>query len=354
MFKRIHALKWLVLFVVLSFAFILFFCTITYIVDPFFQYRVKDDSYMLRGRYVSAGLVKNYNYDTLIIGSSMIQNFDMDLWREELGGSPLHIGIGGMNTNELEELLNLADQTGKPTKYYICIDLSNFSADAASKIPSFLIENSVFSKLRYSVCFESWFRFMPVDIAFSVLKATGIQLPEKYTYSMSIDLLENWSNDYVFNKNVVITNYKSNLYNVSSINTENLLANMIQNMDKFFKNLSVDYSTCSFFFPPYSCLYWCNAQILGYYDEYIEAKKYFIQQAQAYGCDVYDFQAEDITMNLDNYKDMTHYAPDINDWMCHCFKEKNDLVSIDKYGIYRDKMDENINRFKEQYKDLFR
>lgn len=88
-------------------------CTVTYIVDPYFQYRVKDNSYMLNGWYVGPGLIKNYDYDTLIIGSSMTQNFDMDVFRENLGNSPLHIGLGGINWTEINELLSFANSVGK-------------------------------------------------------------------------------------------------------------------------------------------------------------------------------------------------------------------------------------------------
>lgn len=74
--------------------------TVMYIIDPFFQFRVRDNTYLITGGFVCGGLIKNYDYDTLILGSSMTQNFDMDVFREEHGGKPLHVGIGGLEYEE--------------------------------------------------------------------------------------------------------------------------------------------------------------------------------------------------------------------------------------------------------------
>lgn len=194
---------------------------------------------------------------------------------------------------------------------------------------------------------------MPVDIAFSTLKAIGYNFPKKYTYSMSIDRLEDWSLDYSFGEDVVLDNYKARAYSVSAVNTEDLLNRMISNIDTFVDGLDNENVYYHFFFPPYSTLFWCDAQVQGYYDEYIEAKSYFIKKVTALGCEVYDFQSEDITLDLNNYKDATHYSPDINDWMVHCFASGNCLVTPENSDSYQMKLIENIKYFQEKYSDLF-
>ncbi len=91
----------------------LIFSLVVYAVDPFFQFRVRDNTYTLNGLYVSPGLIKNYDYDTLIIGSSMTQNFDMDQVREVLGVKPLHIGIGAMHARKCRSTLRLPIRSGR-------------------------------------------------------------------------------------------------------------------------------------------------------------------------------------------------------------------------------------------------
>ena len=85
--KKTNFKKWIFLLFVTILAIIVVLVSLAYIIDPFFQFRVKDNKYMLTGRFVSPGLIKNYEYDTLILGSSMTQNFRsspasvMTIWR---------------------------------------------------------------------------------------------------------------------------------------------------------------------------------------------------------------------------------------------------------------------------------
>ena len=83
--SRPNAKKWILAFFAMSLALMLFFSVTAWVIDPFFQFRVKDNAYLLRGWFVDSGLIRNYDYDILFLGSSMVQNFDMDLAREKSG-----------------------------------------------------------------------------------------------------------------------------------------------------------------------------------------------------------------------------------------------------------------------------
>nr|WP_315101013.1 hypothetical protein [uncultured Catonella sp.] len=344
--KSIDDRKWIKVFVIGLSLFILIVSIIVYIIDPYFQYRVKDNQYFLSGRFVSAGLLKNYNYDTLIAGSSMTQNFKMDKFREKLGVMPLHIGLGGMKSSEMLEVVNLAEYVGKADTYFLCIDLSNFISNTESELYKYLLKDDVLSKLRYSLSYEAWLRFMPVDIVLSSAKKMGIDLPHKFTSSMSIDDLENWNDDYKFGKDIVLNNYKNSAFSVSKVDNTDLLNNMKINIDKFLDELQIEDKIVNFFFPPYSVLYWVNAQKEGYFESYLEAKKYFVEKATAKGYNIFDFQIDELTMNLDNYKDTTHYKQEINDWMIECFANLENKVNINSANEYGNKLKSNIEKFK--------
>ena len=332
--KKMRAGKWFLTVGVMSLMMIVLFVAITCIVDPFFQYRVKDHSYMLNGMYVCGGLIKNYEYDTLIVGSSMTQNFDMDLFRSELGAKPLHIGLGGMSWRETEELLDAADRAGKASDYYVCIDLAGFVDDAKSTLPDYLLEDTLLAKLRYSLSYESWFRFMPADLGISLLKASGHELPEKYAYSVSIDRLEDWSLDYSFGEDIVLENYQSGAYRVSAVETQDLLERMIRHIDLFAGELDMEGVSYHFFFPPYSSLYWCDAQLQGYYGIYQEAKRYFVEKMTNLGCTVYDFQTAELTMDLNHYKDTTHYGEWINSQILQWISRGEHRLTKENYQDY--------------------
>ena len=344
--KTIDSKNWMKIFAIGVLVFILVASEITYIIDPYFQYRVRDNRYFLNGRFVSAGLIKNYDYNTLIVGSSMTQNFNMDKFRKNLGVKPLHIGLGGINSNEILEIVDLAETVNKTETYYLCMDMYNFTSDYVSGLYKYLLNNDPISKLRYSLSYEAWMRFMPIDIILSSAIELGVNLPYKFTSSMSIDYLENWNDDYEFGEDIVLNNYKALAFSVSKVDTERLLERMKENVDKFLDELKIKNKIVNLFFPPYSALYWVNAQQEGYFESYLEAKRYFVEKANAKGYNVFDFQAAELTMNLDNYKDTTHYKQEINDWMIECFANVENRVDINSINIYEDKIKNNTEKFK--------
>jgi len=129
--KQMSFKKWTVSAIAALLALVLLLMGLMYALDPFFQFRVRDNSYMLNPRYVNPGLIKNHDYDSILIGSSMAQNFDMDIFRQELGGKPLKIAIGGLTALETAEYMELAHSVGKAERYYVCLDLHSYTQAAS-------------------------------------------------------------------------------------------------------------------------------------------------------------------------------------------------------------------------------
>lgn len=346
--------KWIASFFACVLIIMLLLAGIAYIIDPFFQFRVRDNTYMLTGWFVAGGLIKNYDYDTLILGSSMAQNFDMDTFRNELGAKPLHIGLNAMRTSEINKLMETAYNAGKAKTYYICIDLPKLAEDPKdSRIAEHLLKKDIISKLKYLLSYEVWFRFIPIDISFMLLDCAHIDLPIKYAYSKSIDRLEDWRLDYIFGEKVVLDDYRKGRFGVSTVDTEELYLRMTSHIDMFLEGFDFENGEYVFFFPPYSSLYWCVTQDGGYFDVYLRAKQYFVQQTEMVGATTYDFQFADFSTDLENYKDMTHYRPEINDWMVKCFANEEFIITNNNSRSFQEKLRENTNVFRENHPDLF-
>ena len=349
-----NARKWIISFFAIVLSAILLLSGTAYIVDPFFQFRVKDNSYKLSEWFVSSGLIENYDYDTLILGSSMMQNFDMDVFRKELGVKPLHIGLGGIRLPEIAQLMNAAYDANKSKNLYICVDLSAFTRDdTESRYPEYLLKKDILSRFRYLLSYEVWFRYIPVDVGFMLIDLAGVKLPVKFSYSKSIDKLADWRLDYKFGKDIVLENYKKGRFKVSEVNTDNLYERMIAHIDEYMNRFDFGKGKHIFFFPPYSSLFWNKAADNGYFDTYLKAKQYFFEAATERGAVVYDFQCADLTMDLDNYKDNSHYRQEINDWMVKCFADGDYQVVSENYGACQEKLIENTQNFRKEYADLF-
>ena len=352
--KAMKPSRWIVSFFVVVLAAALLFGSIAFLFDPFMQFRIRDNTYMLSGWFVAPGLIQNYDYDTLILGSSMTQNFNMDTFREALGVNPLRIGLGGIRSVEIAELADLAYQSGKANTIYISTDLSQFTNNTkVSRNLKYLMDDDLLSRCRYLFSYEVWFRYIPTDLALMTLDFAGVKLPQKFAHKRSIDHLEDWYLDMEFGEEVVIHNYKTGQFQVSDVETEDLYARMISNMNEFLDSFQYDSAQHVFFFPPYSSLCWTYAQDNDYFEEYLLAKEYFIAQATARGAIVYDFQSADFTMDLNNYKDTTHYSPEINDWIVSCFASGEYRVTNENAAALQEKLVENTNAFRAARTDLF-
>ena len=346
MMTKISSKKWIAYFSITTITIFLLMIVVVYVFDPFFQFRVKENNIYFISPYNSTGLVNNYNYDTLIIGSSMTQNFDMNLCRELLSCNPLHIAIQAISAPEIIELMHDAYSVKKADTFYICIDFYLFETENPS-IKHFFQEDSL-SKLRYMLSNEVWFHYLPLDIGIGLFRSMGISLPEVINTNTDIDTYGYWGDDFTYSEDIVIENYLSNNYSVSDVNLTGLYERMKKNIDGFFEELDFKNGKLNFFFPPYSSLFWCNAQNCGYYEDFLKAKKYFVQKAN-----IYDFQSADFTMNLNNYKDTSHYSPRINDLMVESFAKGDYIITNGDCENSNKKLTENTTIFRKRYTYLF-
>ena len=264
--------KWLVIVISTAVVFLLIAGLLTYVVDPFFQFRSRDEQYMIHQTYCSPGLIKTYDYDTILIGSSMSQNFDMDLFRSELGCNPLKIGIGGMSEDDQVEYIQLANRIGKADTYYLCIDISGYAAHSSPKTIKYLMKDDPLSRIQYALSYESWFRFLPVDLAFTAVTKTGHPLPASYENRIKIDRLGYWGDQYEYGEDIVLEGRESGAFRVSDIDTEDLYNRMKAGIDDYFSKLDLTNANYIFYFPPYSSLFWADAQSLGYFDACLDDK----------------------------------------------------------------------------------
>lgn len=348
--EKKRAGKWIVSFFALVLAILIFLSALVFLIDPFFQFRVRDHSYMLSGWFVSSGLIRNHDYDTLILGSSMTQNFNMDRFREELGAEPLHIGLGGIEPVEMKELIDLAYEAEKADTYYIGVDTYAFTTQVEeSRYPEYLLREDFLSRCRYFFSYEVWFRYLPVDLCLLLLDRLGVELPVKFAYSRSIDRLEDWSLNASYGEERMQGSFPGESHELPQADTEAIYQQMRSCVDRYLDSFHYEKGEHIFFLVPYSSLYWCDMENSGRMAPYLRAKAYFVEQAIARGAAVYDFQAADFTMDLDNYSDPSHYCPEINDWMVECFANGDCLVNMENFDAVQNRLLENTKQFRESY-----
>ena len=314
---------------------------IVYWVDPFFQFRVKDNQYLMIPVFVNPGLARHGDYNTVIIGSSMIQNFDLSILRENPAIKPVKLGLGGMNIPEIEVTYNLT-QKDKVDTYIICLDLPQFNLyNPPIKYPSHLYKDGIWNKVKYLFSYDAAYRYTPVDIALPLwINYDGAYIPESIRFRTKLDNLGNFISDSEFSAEKVKSLYLSG-QTVTFPQINGMEKRMRDNLNSLLKTLDFDANKDKDYvimFPPFSALYWHLTKVDNYNDQYIAFLKEIIIALNNYNnvkvlfyCDM------DEIINLNNYTDITHYSPEVA-------KDIVENLFTDKYVINQSNLDTSINR----------
>lgn len=353
--ENLSSAQWLRRFLALALAVLAVLAVLVYIIDPYYNYRAYDHKYKLDKIFSVPGVVKNFDYDTIIIGSSMTQNFDMDSFRQELGQNPIKATLGGITGKEISALFKLAQDSGHAQTYYICLDNSTLAAGSTEqRFPEYLMDFNIFNDYRYFWGYEAWMRFIPLNLALVTADKLGIELPERFNEARSIDMMGAWAYLYDFSAERVLSVYAES-DNGAAVNVDATQAysDPEANCDAFLESMDLSQGNIVFFFPPYSSLLWYDME----QDEGIEStlalKRYFMEKVSGYdNVKVFDFQGADITVDLDNYMDLGHYSPEINDFMVSCFASGEYLASPETLAETEQQIRDNIQVLLSRYPEI--
>ncbi|BBH22768.1 hypothetical protein Back11_41130 [Paenibacillus baekrokdamisoli] len=293
-------------------------------------------------RYQNPGLARNYEYDTIIIGTSMTENFIPTEVNKALGGNTLKLSIRGSTADEHFKIASLALKTGKVKKVLWGLDyfsLKTGDQEAAGPFPTYLYDDKLWNDYKY------WFNYSVYEQFFK-----GIMRELNGTAPQNINYLYNWSHQVSFGKKYVLNAYKKAKVEEAYFGlNEEPLDVIKKNFNDHILALVKEYPDVefSFYYPPYSVLrqsIWkdTNAQR---YDNQLAMKTWMFKQFNAHAnTRVYDFQSEsDWTYNLDLYKDLSHHNQDVNTWIAEAIGRDDD-----KYRVTEQNAESFVAKLKDQ------
>lgn len=307
--------------------------SITFIVDPLYQYRYdENDNYYLNFKFSCAGLIKTYPYDSVMLGSSMTQNFDPDVFEKEMGLDLLKVNMGGMTVPETCFYLKYINNHSDCKKVFFSVDLQRFAIhpdDAEFNIPEYLV-NGYDDDYRYLLSSEVYTRFLPVDLLIKGLEFANIDIPSSFEKATDVDEIGSWYEDFSYGEEIVLDHLQKNGFGAYSIEAEGLETPVDANIDLLFETLSsLDKDTeYVLFFPPYSSLFWVYAKQNGIFETFCDAKERIFELTEKLeNVTVFDFHNLELTSDLENYRDISHYTKDVNDYLVNCFADGTGIVT---------------------------
>ncbi len=312
-------------------------------IDPFFHYHKPITSeylYALNNqRSQNDGISKHFDYDALITGTSMTENFKTTEMDALFGTNSIKIPYAGGSYKEVNDNVINAIESHPNLKYIVRgLDMGKFIEDKDAmrfdlgEYPTYLYDDNIFNDVNYifnrNVIFD---RVYPMTIANDA---------EEFTPGItSFDTYSNWMHYFTFGIKTVcpdgITNQEAGQpVHITNDEKKMVIGNIKQNIT----SVAEKYPEVTFyyFFTPYSAVWWKSLVDDGTIYRQTEAERIMIEELLPYeNIKLFSFNnLINITTNLNNYKDAVHYGQWINSLMLRYMHDDKCLLTVENYEAY--------------------
>ena len=319
-------------------------------VDPFFHYHkpIEGLTYPLYSeRYQNNGIVRHFDYDAIITGTSMTENFKASECDALFGTHAVKVPFSGGYLNEIDANLKRAFSENCEIKLVVrSLEWGNLvnDKDAWNDIytyPYYLYDDNVFNDVSY-VFNKTVF-----------LSAIGRLLKnEPEDANTTFDDYEYWSDRFEYGKEAVRNTYvRPEISLQKTVLSMKEKVNAAENMEyNILDTVKANPETTFYiFFPPYSVAYWDIAQREGKLDYSIELQKIAIEAMLPYdNVKIFSFcHKKEWVTNLDNYIDANHYSGKINSDILRYMADDSSeyLITKENYMVYIDEIREFYSNY---------
>ncbi len=317
---------------------------LVYITDPFFHYHAPDTSryyYQLNNqRSQNDGIIKNFDYDAIITGTSMIENFKTSEMDELFGCRSIKIPYMGSTYREINDNVELALSVNSDLKLIVRgLDLGKFYDDADNLrddlgvYPTYLYDNNPFNDVKY---------IFNRDVVFGRVYTMLKDKVNGYEPGItSFDDYSNWQDIYSFGINSVHPDKIVMDWNGEEENlTEEEKVIIRRNIEENVVRLADEYPDVEFyyFYTPYSAVWWYELYNTGNLSKQLEAEKFVTELILPHkNIKLFSFNNRtDITTNINFYMNSDHYGEWINSLILKWMHDGEYQLTVDNYEAYCD------------------
>lgn len=314
-----------------------------YRIDPYFHYHKPDTGryfYTLDNqRSQNNGISKHFDYNALVTGTSMTENFKTSEINALLDVNAIKVSYSGGSYKEINDNLAIAFQSNPNLKTVIrCLDYSKLldEKDAMrndlGKYPTYLYDSNPFNDVFY---------LFNKDVIFgrSYAMTMAAKEPGFQPGITSFDAYSRWQDYYTFGTQTVLQNRldispAESVAHLTDAERETILANITQNVTSL-ADAHPD-AVFNYFFSPYSAAWWASCMNDGTMELYLEAEEYIISLILEHdNIRLFSFNnCTDITTDLNNYKDTIHYGEWVNSFILRSMYDGKYRLTKENYQQY--------------------
>lgn len=300
------------------------------IFDPFYQYHKPLPglkAVLTDKEYQCVGTLRNFDYNALIVGSSVCENYNNDWFDQGFGCRTVKAIRSYGATADLRVLLDIAYENHTLDYVFYNIDPSSLSASdvptfVSTGCPMYLYDKNRGNDYQYVLNKDVLMEKLPYMLAYSFIG----DYDEGDSY--------NWAQWKSFSADMAMGMY-ARMPSVAEMKPKTANAEALAKNIALLTSLVESHpeTIFKFFFSPYSMLWWDNACRTGERDSVIYNEKQAVKALLAYdNVEIYYYQdAEEIITNLDNYMDMIHFSKDINYWVYDKLSKGEDRLTLNNY-----------------------
>ena len=322
--------RWIICFQVLSLVTLAVFAGIMYVTDPLIRYGEENGLftyYEYAQMYSNPGIARNYTYDTVLVGTSMVQNTDVQECNELLGCDMVRLPYSGGTCYNMKTILDVCFKSDNAIKtvYWELDEFQLFSAHDAPRypLPEYLYREDHWGDLSYLLNLDIFYHY-------TLNSVLGTLRGEQQFVAREGETLTG-----VFSKESALSAYprletpmkqveNTHYQDIVDLNLENNIIPLLE------ENPETEFV---FFMVPFSILYWDNEVRQGTFDATMYSVAYALSRLLEYdNVRIYFYHDEwDIATNLDNYKDFSHYGKWINSWMTQAIAADEGRLTKENY-----------------------
>lgn len=262
--------------------------------------------------YSNAGIAKSYGYDSVVIGSSMTENFRPSQLDELFGGTFVKLPVNAGSPYNHKQMMDMAFSTHDVKRVLYGLDveaLTYFYTTPKCEMPDYLYDDDLFNDTAYWFNHSVLLKYIPQCLA-----SIGQSDPDQR------DTMYAWGDLYEYGKEAALREVTITGETVEQGEpmedpefSQQSLLNVEHNLLPFIQ----EHPDTEFivFFPPYSLVQWVDFYQKGDMQYHLTQKEAVVKALLPYeNVKIYDFQAELAWVtDLDNYIDAWHYGPWINE-----------------------------------------
>ena len=343
--EKMKAKGWLLCWILIAIAGLAAAAICVYNVDPFFHYhKPYTDRYFyylsnVKQRSQNDGISKHFEYDAMITGTSLTENFRTSEMDEIFGCSSVKLPYSGSSFKEINDNLAVALKANPELRIIVrCLDTDKIIEPAdhmrtdLGAYPTYLYDSDPFNDVEYLLNMEVFFQ------SANMLKEHIRPYGEPAGIT-SFDDYSNWQRLFTFGMNSVCPEGLTVQTPAETAHlTEEEKKLVIENITLNVTELADEYPYVDFyyFFSPYSILKWMEIRNEGNTEKYMEAIKLaagLILPHENIHLFSFDMRTDIIT-DLNNYKDATHYAGWVNRLILKWMHDGTYRLTKDNYEEY--------------------